>query len=229
VRVMKIKLLFCLSCLLLGSTFTYAGPILIIGTPTNSAKGGTKPSPILPGSTLLNFDGLTPFATFPSFSSQGITISSSDGFMVLPFSAQSAPNELFDNSLDGSADIDILVNHGVRGIGVGISDSDSPVTILLQPLNFLGEDLGPAFFVTIPESDPDTAGNAYFVVQDSTEDIFGLNITASATGQSGLAIDDVQITPEPSTATLGIAGFLLLILARKRLTTLSGLDKGLRH
>ena len=214
---MKIKLLLCLLGLLLVSPIVEANPILILGTPTNATGGGTRPSPAL-GGALVNFDGLTPFSTFSSYSNQGVTISSPDGFMVLPFSTESAPNELFDNSSFGSANININLATGSYGVGVGIADSDSPVTILLQALNSMGLPFGSAFSITIPESNPDTAGNGYFVLEDNIADIYGLNITASTTNQSGLAIDDIQVTPEPSTIVLMLSGILFIVITRKRLT-----------
>jgi hypothetical protein len=133
----------------------------------------------------------------------GITITSPDGLYAIPYSTQSGLNELFDNSPDGSANITISYVPGTAAIGVGIADGDTdgsgdPVSIGLQALNSTGGDLGSAFTVTIPETSLNP-GNGYFVVEDTTPDIYGLQITTAATGQSGLSIDDVQVAPEPST------------------------------
>ena len=142
---------------------------------------------------------------------------------MLPFSTQSGPNELDDDSSDGSADIFISLSAGSRFIGVGIADSDitaagNPVSIMLQALAAGGGTLGSAFTVTIPETGT-TAGNGYFLLEDTTSDIFGLRISqpvGNAALFSGLAIDDVQAAPEPSTFVLLIGGGAIAGLARLR-------------
>jgi hypothetical protein len=158
---------------------------------------------------LLNFGSLTPFTTFsPStFSAQGVTISSPDGLTVEPFSEQTFENFLFDSSADGSANISIGLANGAEAIGVGIADSD-PVTITLEAVGKSGNDLG-SFNVTLPTNGL-LAGNGYFVVEDSTPDIFGLDIT-QPTGNanfSGLALATVAETPtpEPSSSLFLAAG-----------------------
>jgi hypothetical protein len=146
---------------------------------------------------------------------------------VEPYSTQSNPNFLFDNGAggdgDGTANITIGVTAGVVAIGVGIADSDTiggqpeptdpPVNIQLQPLGSGGSDLGPAFTVTIPENTVN-AGNGYFVVEDTTPGLFGLQIIqnsfSSETLNSGLAIADVQVSPEPSTFLLLIGGVAII-------------------
>ncbi len=217
------KTLLCTQLLFLTALLTQAAPILIIGTPADDSLLPNTPAlPKLGG--LINFDGLTPCATFPpsgctnlsgtTFS--GVTISSPDGLYAIPFSAQSAPNELFDNSALGTASISITTAGGVTAIGVGIADSDA-VTISLQPLSSSLTDLGSAFMVTIPETGSNP-GNAYFVVMDANPDIFGLQITQSVASAdfSGLAIDDVQSTPEPSTFLLLSAGAAIFGALRLR-------------
>src|SRR5579862_8108633 len=130
------KRLLCIPLLLLTTLLTQAAPILVTGTPADdSTLPNTPASPKL-GGVLVNFDSLTSCPTFPpsgctnlsgnTFS--GVTISSADGLYAIPFSAQTAPNELFDNSAMGSANITITTALGVTGIGVGIADSD-PVTV----------------------------------------------------------------------------------------------------
>jgi hypothetical protein len=215
--------LLCSSCLLLISALAQASPLLIVGTPGDAMLSKpTAPSPAL--GNLINFDSLTAFTAFAplTFASQGVTISSPDGLVVLPFSTQSGPNELFDDSSDGSADITIDLDLGVTAIGIGIADSD-PVSITLQALAANGSDLGAAF--TIPLSTTENAvntGNGYYVLEDNTSDIFGLKITqteGNAADFSGLAIDDLQTTPEPSGSlllALGAAMILVSFRLRKR-------------
>jgi hypothetical protein len=204
--------MLCGLCFLLTSMLAHANPVLIVGTPGDDLLATpTGPSPNLHG-TLLNFDSLTPFATFSTFTSTGVSISSPDGLVVLPFSTQSGPNELFDNSAEGSADLDVSLTSGAYGIGVGIADSD-PVSVMIQALGLGGVDLGPAFSVTIPETTVNS-GNGYFVVENSIPDIYGLQITEAVSNPdySGLAIDDVQVTytPEPSSFLLLATGLAIL-------------------
>jgi hypothetical protein len=209
---LKIHLPLC-SCLLLLTPLFARADSLIVGTPGDDLLATpTGPSPNL-GGTLLTFSNLTPGSTFASstYASQGITISSPDGLIVEPYSTQSNPNFLFDNSPDGTANITISLAYGVNAIGVGIADSDSPANIMLQALGAGGVDLGSPFAVTIPETTVNP-GNGYYVVEDTTADIRGLQITETLGGPSysGLAIADVQVAPEPSSWVL-LAGGLAMI------------------
>jgi hypothetical protein len=211
---LKFNLTLCGWLLLLTPLIAQADT-LVVGTPGNSQLATpTGPSPNL-DSLLLTFSELTPFSTFnPStYASLGVTISSPDGLVVEPFSTQSNPNFLFDNSPNGAANITISLTFGAGAIGVGIADSDSPVNIQLQALGAGGAHLGSPFSVTIPETTVNP-GNGYFVVEDSTADIRGLQITQTDTGAnySGLAIADVQVAqaPEPSSFLL-LAGALAII------------------
>lgn len=220
---MKFTLTLCGSLLLLTSVAAQASPVLIVGTPGDSYTSPPKtiPTPYFAGD-LINFDSLTPFATYSTYTSEGISISSPDGLLVLPYSTQSGPNELYDDSSDGSADIFIDLSSASNFIGVGIADSDfdangNPVTVTLQALTQSGADLGPVFTVTLPETGPNP-GNGYFVVEDTTLDIYGLQI-AQAVGNanySGLAIDDVQAAPEPSSFLLLIGGAAIFGFFRLR-------------
>jgi hypothetical protein len=212
-NLMKMKITACSLCFLLTSVVAHATPVLGTGTPGNAGLG-TSASPNLHGITI-NFDNLDPNVPVgSSYTSQGVTISSPDGLQVIPFSTQSGPNEMFDTSTGGSANLAITLTQGAYAIGVGIADSD-PVTIILQALGGGGTDLGPAFSVTIPE-DTFNPGNGYFVIKDGSPDILGFQITQSASDPinfSGLAIDDVQVTftPEPNSFVLlatGLIGFL---------------------
>jgi hypothetical protein len=211
-----IPLSLCSSILLLTCALAQADPVLIVGTPADSFLATpTSASPNL-GGVKINFDSLTPFTTYSAYTSQGVSISSPDGLEVLPFSTQSAPNELFDTSAAGSANITVNYAQGVTAIGVGIADSD-PVTIFLQALNAGDTAFGSLFSITIPETGTNS-GNAYYVIEDTTPDIHGLQITQplSNANFSGLAIDDVQVAPEPSSFVLLTAGIACLGSLRLR-------------
>jgi PEP-CTERM motif len=202
-----------------------AGPVWFTGTP---ADASTLPdTPALPqlGGVLINFDSLAQCPTFPpsgctnysgnTFS--GVTISSPDGLYAIPFSAQTAPNELFDNSAEGSANITVMTAGGETAFGVGIADSD-PVTITLQALGAGGVALGAPDVITITETGGNP-GNGYYYVTDTSADLFGFTITQSVSDPSfsGLAIDDVQAaTPEPSTLLLLSAGAAIFAVRRLR-------------
>jgi hypothetical protein len=202
---------------LLTSLSAYAAPVLTVGTPGNANLAvPTGPLPNL--GNLINFDNISTCTSTPctTLTVLNATFSTSDGSLIIPFSSQSYPNELFDNSANGTANLSILLTSGVNGIGVGIADSD-PVTITLQALNSSGNPFGTAFVVTIPENTANP-GNGYYVVSDTTPDIFGLAITQSTgnVNYSGLAIDDVQTTPEPSSGLLIASGVALLAGLRLR-------------
>jgi PEP-CTERM motif len=216
VKISTLNLLFCATALLTSSS-GYAAPILITGTPGNANLA--VPTGPVPGlGNLITFDSTSTCTSTPcsSLTILNATFSSPDGLLVLPFSSQSFPNELFDNSATGTANLSIQLAFGVDALGVGIADSD-PVTITLQALNSSGTPFGTAFAVTIPENTPNP-GNGYFVLSDSTPDIYGLLITQSTgnANNSGLAIDDVQTTPEPSTGLLLASGVALLAGLRLR-------------
>ena len=210
---MKFKPLFCALLMTLTPLLVKAGPLIVIGTPGDSLLATpTGPIPYL-DSLLLTFANLTPGTFNPAtYASQGVTIASPDGLIVEPFSTQSNPNFLFDDSADGTADITIGLDFGTEAIGVGIADSDNPVDIALQPLGLGGVDLGTPFGVTISETTVNP-GNGYFVVQDASSDIYGLQITETNSGPdySGLAIADVQVVPEPSSFIMLLTGGAIVI------------------
>jgi hypothetical protein len=218
---MNFKLLLGSTILAAAPILATAAPILVVGTPGNSQLNTpTGPSPRF--GTLINFDGLTPNSTFApgTYASQGVTsISSPDGLMVEPFSTQSFPNELFDESTDGTADITIALAGGVNAIGIGIADID-PVSVTFQALGLSGAALGSPFTEDLATTeDPINIGNGYYVISDSTADIYGLAITQTSANPalySGLAIDDPQITPEPSSFLLLITGAGSLFCFRRR-------------
>jgi hypothetical protein len=231
---MKIKLLVYCSCLLLASTIARADT-LYSGTPANAySLPTTSVSPNL-GGVLINFDSLTAFTSLnpAAFASQGVaSISSPDGLIVYPYSSQSAPNELFDNSTDGSANISIDLSRGAFAIGIGIADSDitnagAPVTIYLQALNSSDVGFGSMFSVTLPETGSNP-GNGYFIIEDTSNDLYGLQIlqpVGNAASYSGLAIDDLQYAaPEPSSFLLLATGLAILgsfILIKRSKTSAS--------
>lgn len=223
------------SLLLLTPVAAFCSVTLITGTPGNALLSTpTSFSPNL-GGILINFSTLTPFESFsPSspYTVDGVSFSSPDGLTVLPFSTQTAnPNELYDNGPNGVADLTISTSFAASAIGVGIADSDTdppltsvppavPIEIELQPLGAGGVDLGSPFLVTIPENTANP-GNAYFVVEDSTPGLYGLEIIQPLSNPdfSGLAISDVQITPEPASFPLmagGIAAILFFARRRKK-------------
>ena len=231
---MKLRTLSYTSFFLLSPLLVQAGVVtLVTGTPGD----GAKPTLLSPSvGTLFNFSNLTtnsacqggditqcPGFNPAQYAAQGVNISSPDGLVVYPFSVQNGPNELFDNSADGSSNITIALSSGVSAIGVGIADSDDrtlngdptdQVQITLQALALGGGDLGPAFTVTTPTTgDPITVFNGYWAVEDPTAEIFGLKISTTATDESGLAIADVQVSPEPSSFLLLMGGAAIMAMA----------------
>jgi len=221
-KIVTRTLLLCCSALLLTSTSAFATTIAV-GTPGDSETSPvTGPSPRF--GNLTNFDALPqcflPCSVVASLTSNGILFSSPDGLSVESFSTQSGPNYLVDTSADGSASLTIRLFNGVFAIGVGIADSD-PVSVTFQAINSLGAPLGAAFVENLATTESlVNTGNGYYVVSDTTADIYGLQIT-QAVGDpnglfSGLAIDDVQVAPEPASAVLLLTGISGLI-ARKRL------------
>ncbi len=202
-----------------------AAPVLTTGTPGNSyTLPPTGPSPSF--GTLFNFDSLTALTTFnpTTYAAQGVNISSPDGLVVYPYSTQSGPNELYDNSAAGSANISIKT-FGSQEVGIGIADSDvtangNPVTVYLQALNSSGVGFGTLFAVTLPTGGSNP-GNGYFTISDTAFDVYGIKITqpvGNAALYSGLAIDDLQVAPTPEPASLALlgAGAILLGVLRSR-------------
>jgi len=211
--------LLAVSCLLFAPALARATSISL-GTPGNSQLATpTGPSPNLHGYTA-NFDNLSPFTSALSFNVGAFTISSPDGLETFPFSAQSFPEELFDTSSDGTADVKIRLGVGTNAIGVGIADID-PVTLSFQALGATGTPVGALFsenLATLPVSA--VPGNFYFLITDSTPDIFGVEITQTVgdpVNFSGLAIDDVQAAdiPEPGTMALLATGLTLFGFRRR--------------
>jgi hypothetical protein len=207
---------------IIATAVASAAPTLVTGVPGNSVLAmPTGPAPAL-GGTFINFDDLTPGSSVSpnAYAGQGVSsISSPGGLTAIPFSTQSSPNELFDGSPNGTANITIDLATGASSIGIGIADSD-PFSVTLQALAANGSALGSPFTVTIPASGVNS-GNGYYAIEDTTTDIFGLKILQSSgsVSNSGLAIDDLQFTstaPEPTTYALFGAGTVLLALLGRR-------------
>jgi hypothetical protein len=83
--------------------------------------------------------------------------------------------------------------------------------------------LGAPFSINVLTSgDPNNPGNGYYVVSDTSYDIFGLKVlqTSGSPNYSGLAIDDLQVAPIPEPASLALFGAGAAILgfwrSRKR-------------
>ena len=199
---MNVKLMLCALSVSLAANVASATPVLTVGVPGDSLLSTPKKPTLLPGATLFNFDSLTPGISYPTTTSNGFSILSPDGLLVEPYSTQSGPNELFDNSAAGSANITINFTSGEYGVGIGIADSD-PVSVTFQALGLGGVSLGPSFTESLATTENlINTGNGYYYITDSGSDIYGLRITESASSPdfSGLAIDDLQIaaTPEPA-------------------------------
>ena len=219
---MKMKDLLCGACFLLATSVVNAAPVLIVGQPGDDLLATPSQPSIELGGAFLNFDSLTPFASYSTYTEQGVSISSPDGLVVLPFSTQSGPNELFDDSADGTANITLSFLTGQNAIGVGIADSDA-VSITIQALGLGGVDLGAPFVENLAATESAiNFGNGYYAVEDTGNQIYGLQITQSSGSAdfSGLAIDDVQVTPEPPSFMLlapGLLGLLFFGSFRRRM------------
>ncbi len=213
--------LFLLTSLLSITATVSAAPVLGVGTPANSYL--SVPSGVSPRfGTLISFDELTPntFLNPAQYASLGVaSINSPDALIVLPYSTQSGPNEIFDSSVNGTADISVRLISGVGAVSVGIADSD-PVTITMQALNSTGNTFGTAFTINVATTgDPNNPGNGYYLLTDSSPDIYGFVLmqTVGNGSYSGLAIDDLQIAPEPAgIALLALGGVVVATLKLRR-------------
>lgn len=183
---------------------------LVVGTP-NDADNGTALSPRF--GILINFDDQTPFTAlaanaYASSGVQSITSTQSvNPLAVYPFSSQSAPNDVSTTNQFGG--LTVTLNSVTNIIGIGVLESDgSPLTI--AALGATGNTLG-LFSVTVP-STGNTPDNAYYILEDPTNDIKSLQLISG--GQ--FAVDDIQFAPEPVSFALAGAGLVLLGLVRAR-------------
>ncbi len=237
---LDLKPLLYTSLMLIMPLFAEAGTVQIIQGTAGDANElpATPASPALP--TVINFSGLSsqitanctdnlvcPTFNSSTYASQGVTISSPDGLLIYPFSTQTAGGiELFDpgatnsstcvanGNCDGTANITVKLATGVEDLAVGITEFDDPITLTLEALDQSGsvlDSLDVSTDVENAESAQNT-GNTYFVAEDTTPGIYGLEILQTTqTDGSGLALSEVEYSPEPSTFLLLIGGGLGMI------------------
>ena len=195
---------------LLGIASLCNATTITVGTP-NDADNGTKLSPQFGIS--INFDNLTPFSAVSSnaYASMGVqslvSNSSSDPLYVYPYSSQSAPNYL--STQDGLGGLTITFTNLTNIVGIGVLESDGG-TVTLEALGASGNMLGS--FNEVVSSTGNTPYNAYYILQDPTNDIKSFEITSTG----AFAVDDLQFAPEPTSFLLGGAGLGLLGLLRLR-------------
>jgi hypothetical protein len=243
---LNIKPLLYTSLMLMMPLLAGAGTVQIVqGIPgDNSSLPVTSPSPGF--SKVIDFSTLYPTGnsncinngmgcpTFNStqYASQGATISSPDGLLIYPFSDQTAGAvELFDpgstdsstctstpGTCDGTANITINLAYGVGDLAVGLSDFDDPVSLTLSVLGAGNTVLYSMDVSSAVEAATLTTGQTYFVAEDTTPAIYGLEITQTTqTFGSGLALAEVEYTPEPSTLLFLIGGGAAIIgISRRR-------------
>jgi hypothetical protein len=100
----------------------------------------------------------------------------------------------------------------VNDLAVGLSDFDDPVTVTLSVLGAGNTVLETLDVSAAVEAAAQTTGQTYFVAEDTTASIYGLEITqGTQTNGSGLALAEVEFSPEPSTFLLLIGGCLAII------------------
>ena len=213
---MRKTLLFCGS-FLISSVLSSAAVSIAVGTSGNSSLATpTGPSPSF--GTLVNFDNLAQSASpVASLTAGPITVSSPNGVSVIPYSSMSSPNEVQDNGVNGVANLTIKLNNQTNELGVGVSDLDG-VSVTVQALGSNGLPLGSSFVENLNNTN-DINGDSYFVLSDTSYDIYGLKITqtASNANYSGLAIDDVQFAPIPEPSGFALFGAGLAVLGGLRL------------
>jgi type 1 fimbria pilin len=222
------KFLLFASPLLLWSAMASAAPTFVVGTP--SFNGNNSVSPKL-GGININFDEAATLTNvinsggsfaLPSnyYASRGVaSLSDPSGLFVRPFSTQSDPNFVTNGnaSINGEANITILLTNPTSAIGIGISDADgAPIT-----LNLLGANGILATQIVTTPTNTINPFNGYYAFFDTSGDIFGISIVQAANLSSGfpsgLAIDDLQTAPVPepvSTAMIGL-GVLLIGCSRR--------------
>lgn len=209
---MKKTLLLC-SALAVSASLSYA-TTLTVGSPNDNNYAGDALSPRF--GVYINFDNLTPYSQVApgAYASTGVqsiaSNNASDPLVAYPYSSQSAPN--FISTQDGYGGITITLDNLVNIIGIGILESDG-ASDTLEALGATGNVLG-SFSVTVPTSGS-TPFNAYYVLEDTSQDIKSLVISSSA---GNFGVDDLQFAPEPFDLSLVGGGLLLLGLLRARKT-----------
>jgi hypothetical protein len=203
------KIILIASALVALATFCPA-TTLTVGTP-NDADNGTALSPKF--GIDINFDNLTPFTNLSSnaYATSGVqsivSTQAANPLVVYPFSSQSAPN--FVSTTNEFGGLTVTLANLTNIIGIGVLESDgSPLSI--AALGATGNTLG-IFSVTVPTTG-NTPFNAYYILQDPTNDIKALQVISG--GQFG--VDDLQFAPEPITFLLAGAGLVLFGFLRVR-------------
>ena len=200
------KKLFLLSTLSIAFVTLAQATTLVTGSPNDNNVAGATLT-VHTGTTLVNFDNLTPLSTvasnaLASFGVQSITsTSTSNPLEAFPFSSQSAPNYISTQS--GTGGILISFTHPTNNVGIGILESDG-VSDTIEALDASNNILG-SFTVTVPTTGK-TPYNGYWALVDPTQDIKSFEILS--TGKFG--IDDLQFAPEPANLFLAGAGVLFL-------------------
>jgi hypothetical protein len=211
------KNLLVTSAIFLATAVLSQADSIIVGTAGNSLLNTpTKPSPNV--GPIISFSALPDGSPVPSVTTGGATISSPDNVQVIPYSDMyNTPNEIYDASSNGTANLTLRLTTGTNEIGVGVADSDG-VTITLQALAANGTAFGSIFSENLASTD-DVNGDSYFVISDTAYDIYGFKIleTAGSPNYSGLAIGDVEAAPTPEPAAFALLGAGLAILGGLRL------------
>lgn len=205
---MKRKLLLGSALFVLGS-FCHATTVTI-RTP-NDADNGTVLSPRF--GILVNCDNLTPYTALASnaYTSSGVSSivsnNSSDPLMVYPYSSQSAP--YFVSTANYLGGVTVTFTNLTNIAGIGVEESDG-AAVTLEALGATGNVLG-TFNEVVPTAG-NTPYNAYYVLQDPTNDIKSLEVISAGS----FGVDDLQFAPEPMSFLLGGSGLGLLALLRFR-------------
>jgi hypothetical protein len=200
--------------LLAGAMLTAAtlcsATTLTVGTP-NFIDNGTTLSPRF--GTLINFDNLTPGNAVASnaYAASGVqsitSNNSADPLLANAISSQSPP--IFVATANFMGGLTITFNNPTNIVGIGILESDS-ATDTLSALGVNGNTVGS--FNEVVSTGGATPNNAYYILQDPTQDIKSLEVVSA--GQFG--VDDVQFAPEPISFVLAGSGLAALALLRRR-------------
>ncbi len=211
------KNLLLTSAIFLATAVLSQADSIIVGTAGNSLLNTpAKPSPNV--GPIISFSSLADGSPVASVTTGGATISSPDNVQVIPYSSMyNTPNEIYDASSNGTANLTLRLTTGTNEIGVGVADSDG-VTITLQALTATGATFGSIFTENLATTD-DVNGDSYFAISDTAYDIYGFKIleTVGSSNYSGLAIGDVEVAPTPEPAAFALLGAGLTLLGGLRL------------